>query len=158
MTTQYNKHSTILAKMALEILNGNKDVLDINGIKEIIAIYLMIPYMSNRVLDPPDNSSFIPKITERFSEDISFSDLRDTIAHSFVTVEEDDGDPNSRRGKMLCFDDRIICDKKSHSKKGLHGDAVFIPIEYTHNRLIQVAKKLVDKKHNTKQCTAKIAK
>ena len=87
MSTQYNNHSTILADIALAILNGNKDALDINGTKEIVALYLMIPYMSNVVLDPPDDLSFIPKITGRFSKDISFNDLRDTIAHSFVTVE-----------------------------------------------------------------------
>ncbi len=127
MSTQYNNHYTILADIALAILNGNKDALDINGIKEIVALYLMIPYMSNVVLDPPDDSSFIPKITGRFSKDIGFNDLRDTIAHSFVTVEEDDGDSNSRHGKMLCFDDRIICDKKEHSKKRPSRKCSFYP-------------------------------
>ena len=43
MSTQYNNHSTILADIALAILNGNKDALDINGTKEIVALYLMIP-------------------------------------------------------------------------------------------------------------------
>ena len=150
MSTQYNNHSTILADIALAILNGNKDALDINGAKEIVALYLMIPYMSNVVLDPPDDLSFIPKITGRFGKDISFNDLRDTIAHSFVTVEEDDGDSNSRHGKMLCFDDRIICDKKEHSKKGLHGNAVFIPIDYVHHRLVQAAQEVINA-HNAKK-------
>ena len=127
MSTQYNNHSTNLADIALAILNGNKDALDINGTKEIVALYLMIPYMSKDVLDPPDDLSFIPKITGRFSKDISFNDLKDTIAHSFVTVEEDDGDSNSRHGKMLCFDDRIICDKKEHSKKRPSRKCSFYP-------------------------------
>lgn len=43
---KYNSHAKLLADVALNILNGNKDVLDVNGIKEIIALYLLIPYIT----------------------------------------------------------------------------------------------------------------
>ena len=43
---KYNSHAKFLADIAIAILNGNKLVLDVNGVKEIIALYLLIPYIT----------------------------------------------------------------------------------------------------------------
>ena len=42
-----------MAEIALNILQGNKNTLDATGAKEIIALYLMIPYMTKSRLDAP---------------------------------------------------------------------------------------------------------
>ena len=148
MSTQYNNHSTILADIALAVLNGNKDALDINGTKEIIALYLMIPYMSKKTLISPNEDCFIPKLSGNFCKGVKIINLRNAISHSFVTVEEDDGDPNSNHGKVLILDDRAFYSQKEHDKKGPHGNTCTIPIEYAHNKLIQMAQEVINM-HNT---------
>ena len=42
---RYNEHAKFVADIAIEVLAGNKNVLDVNGVKEIIALYLFIPYI-----------------------------------------------------------------------------------------------------------------
>ncbi len=129
----YNEHATFMADIAKAVLEGNKNVLDVNGVKEIIVLYLLIPYMSENTLQTPGEKYVIPHIRGAFVEDIQFEELRNTICHSFVTVEENTGD--GYHGKNLIFDDRIITDKKIHSKKGNHGEAYFINIETISKRL-----------------------
>lgn len=129
----YNEHALLMADITNAVLNGNKDVLDFNGVKEIIALYLMIPYMSDDTLQTPGEKYIIPHLEGKFLNNITYSELRNTICHSFVTVEEDKGD--GIHGKRLIFDDRIITDKKTHSKKGNHSEAYNIDIEYVHKKL-----------------------
>ena len=129
----YNEHATFMADIAKAMLEGNKNALDINGVKEIIALYLMIPYMSDATLQTPGDKYIIPHLSGCFLKDITYSELRNTICHSFVTVEEDNGD--GVHGKRLIFDDRINTDKKIHSQKGHHSEAYNIDIEYVHEKL-----------------------
>lgn len=129
----YNEHATFMADIAQAVLEGNKNVLDVNGVKEIIALYLMIPYMSDTTLQTPGDKYIIPHLNGIFLNNIPYSELRNTICHSFVTVEEDNGD--GVHGKRLIFDDRIICDKKIHSQKGFHSEAYNINIENVHKKL-----------------------
>ena len=132
---QYNSHAKFLADIAKAILDGKKAVLDVNGVKEIIALYLLIPYMTPDTLTPPDEKCIIPKLSGSFSDDITLEDLRNTICHSFVTVEKDKGD-GSIHGKTLILDDRVIYhNRKEHAELGIHESAYRIPIDYTHKRL-----------------------
>lgn len=133
---KYNEHALFLADIAKAVLEGNGNVLEVNGVKEIIALYLMIPYMSSSTLDTPDERCIIPKIQGKFCNSITYEDLRNTIAHSFVTVEEDKND-GSYHGKYLIFDDRIVSDKKEHSKKGNHSTAHFIRIDVIRDELLE---------------------
>ena len=137
----YNEHATFMADIAKSVLKGNKDVLDVNGVKEIIALYMMIPYMSDNTLQTPGDKYIIPHLDGDFLNSISYSDLRNTISHSFVTVEEDNGD--GVHGKRLIFDDRIITEKKKHSQKGNHSEAYTINIESVHNKLIEMVDKII---------------
>ena len=144
MSNQYNNHVTFLAEIASAILNGNRAVLDVNGVSEIIALYLMIPYMSRVTLRSPDEGSCMPKLTGDFCKGISIHDLRDTISHSFVTIEEDDGNPDSKHGKVLVFDDRAFYNGRTeHENKGYHGSTCEIPIGYVHDRLMQMAEEVI---------------
>ena len=133
----YNSYATFLADIAQAIINGNKDVLDVNGVKEIISLYLLIPYMTNSTLQTPDEKCIFPKLAGDFMPGISYNDLRDTICHSFVTVEEDKND-GSIHGKRLI----LTVDRKIHSKKFFHGNTNYLLIESVHSRVKEMIKEI----------------
>lgn len=59
----YNEHAIFMSRIAIELLNGNIDILSAKGVKEIIAMYLLIPYITNKQLDTPDSKYYnIPKL------------------------------------------------------------------------------------------------
>ena len=138
----FNEHAKFLAEIGIEILKGNKNVLDVNGVKEIISLYLLIPYITDSTLETPDNLCKIPQLKGSFINGITLENLRNTIAHSFVTVEElmNDG---SEHGKYLIFDDRIIEDKKVHSQKGKHSNCYSIYIDKINKRLTELFNEVV---------------
>ena len=139
----YNDHAKFLADIGLEIVKGNAGILNINGVKEIIGLYLLIPYITNATLDTPDEACVIPHLQGQFIGNISLEDLRNTISHSFVTVEQfkDDG---TQHGKYLIFDDRIITDKATHSKKGKHGSCYSIMIDQINRRLNELYNEIIN--------------
>ena len=136
----YNGHAKFLADIAFAILTGNKNALDINGVKEIISLYLLIPYMTEQKLTTPGKECAIPSLYGAFLGEITYADLRNTICHSFVTVEEDMSDDD--HGKKLIFDDRIISDRKKHNKKGYHSEAYSIGIDTIHRRLMEMVNEI----------------
>ena len=139
---KFNEHAKFLADIAKAILNGNKNALDINGVKEIIALYLMIPYMTPDTLTTPDDKCVIPKVDGEFCEGIRIEDLRNALGHSFVTVEEDKND-GSLHGKVLIFDDRALYQKrKEHADLGQHSSATNIKIDYAHKRLLELLEEI----------------
>lgn len=134
----YNDHAKFMADIAMSILNGNKCVLEVNGVKEIIALYLLIPYITPDKLTTPDEKCVIPNISGDFCNDISLEDLRNAICHSFVTVEEDKND-GTIHGKRLIVDDRALFhNRKSHTDMGIHSTATNIMIEDAHKRLVEL--------------------
>lgn len=131
---KYNEHAKFLADIALAILEGNKSALDVNGVKEIIAFYLLIPYITPAQLRTPGENYIIPRISGKFSDNINYEDIRDTICHSFITVEEKKGIPG--HGDYLIFDDRVMKNKQVHSKQDYHSQCVPVRIDYAHEKLI----------------------
>ena len=114
----YNEHAIFMSRIAIELLNGNIDILSAKGVKEIIAMYLLIPYITNKQLDTPDSKYYnIPKldINSLFSK-VQYKDgslskttldgIRNAICHSFVSLTE--------KGDLI-LDDRASLDKKVHS-------------------------------------------
>ena len=136
--TNYNDHAKFMADIALNILNGNKGVLDVNGVKEIVALYLLIPYITPDKLSTPDEKCIIPNICGNFCNGVSLEDLRNAICHSFVTVEEDKND-GTIHGKCLIVDDRALFhNRKSHTDLGMHSTAANIMIKDAHKRLVEL--------------------
>ena len=134
----YNDHAKFMADIAINILNGKKGVLDVNGVKEIIALYLLIPYITPDKLTTPDEKCIIPNISGDFCNGVSFEDLRNAICHSFVTAEENQND-GTIHGKRLIIDDRALFhNRKSHADLGTHSTAANIMIEYAHKRLVEL--------------------
>ncbi len=134
---KYNSHAKYMAEIALNILQGNKNTLDATGAKEIIALYLMIPYMTKSRLDAPDKECIIPMIDTEFYNNIKTSDLRDAICHSFVTAEEN--------SNQIVIDDRAKYEKRS-SHEGLKDKSgcVKLPIEYANRKLTELCEGIVN--------------
>ena len=131
---QYNSHAKFMAEIAENVLLGNKNVLDTIGAKEIIGLYLMIPYATKVSLVLPDEKCVIPKITDDFCEHISISNLRDAICHSFVTAEESGN---------LILDDRAFHDRSSHDKLEDKTYCVNIPAKYVNKRLLGIFEEIL---------------
>ena len=135
----YNDHATHMADIALRILAGDEKILRVNGVKELIALYLLIPYMTPDTLTTPDERCVIPKVDGDFCG-ISREDLRNAICHSFVTFEEDHND-GTIHGKRLIVDDRVeYHNRRDHAALGVHSTAHNIMIEDAHERLVELFK------------------
>lgn len=117
---------------------GMRVLWKMNGVRQILALYLLIPYMTDSKLEKPDDACEIPTISGLFSKDIDFKDLRDAICHSFTTTEE--------AGDSLIIDDRATMKRKTHDKLGQHGSCIKIPIDYTDKRLREVIGGILQRK------------
>ena len=140
---RYNEHAKFMADNAVEVLAGNKNVFDVNGVKEIIALYLLIPYITPSQLKTPGEGYIVPKITDNFSEAITLRNLRDAICHSFVTTEEKLND-GSGHGDYLILDDRAFYNRMEHEKLTTNSGTTKIRIDYTHKRLEEIFKQIID--------------
>lgn len=137
----YNEHAIFMSRIGIELLNGNIDVLNAKGVKEIIAMYLLIPYITKNQLDKPDENYYnIPKLdinsifTKVYNKDNTLSEMtldgiRNAICHSFVSLTE--------HGDLL-FDDRASCDKKAHSAMIDKGFCNRLELEKTSQKLLSL--------------------
>tara|TARA_R110001583_G_scaffold70891_1_gene200170 strand:+ start:226 stop:672 length:447 start_codon:yes stop_codon:yes gene_type:complete len=139
--TNFREHSIFLSEIAQNILNGNDNILSIPGVREIIAMYLIIPYITNDQLDTGMPSK-MPKLdlSKEFINEINLENLRNTISHSFVTVEE------SRKDKLgrIILDDRAQMSRTKHNKQEIKTKGVFVDIQHAHNRLNELHSEIID--------------
>jgi hypothetical protein len=138
--TNFKEHSIFQSEVADSILAGNDKVLSIPGVREIIAMYLLIPYMTNDQLDvgtpskPPQLD-----ISEEITSGVNLKNLRDAICHSFVTVEE------SSKGMLgrIIIDDRAQMNRRAHDKQTTTTQCVSMDILELHNKLKKLHEKLI---------------
>ena len=135
----YNNHATTMSQIAVSLLMG-ENPLNVKGIRELLAMYLLIPYITKSQLDTPDGSYRIPKLdintvfTKVQFKNGNFSDmtlgrLRDALCHSFVALT-DKGD--------LMLDDRASCDRKTHDSMTDKGFCNRLVLEKTRNKLFSL--------------------
>ena len=140
---KYNSHAKFMAEIAVAVLNWNKNVLDVNWVKEIIALYLLIPYITPDTLVTPWEDFVLPKLEGAFSDTVSLKNLRDSICHMFVTAEEKTNDW-SGHGDYLIFDDRIFHDRCIHDKLWDISKTWNISINYVHQRLLELYNEILN--------------
>jgi len=130
--TNFREHSIFLSEIAQNILNGNDNFLSIPGVREIIALYLLIPYTTNEQLDTGMPSK-MPQLdlSQEFIDGINLRNLRDTICHSFVTVEESSKDKLGR----IIIDDRSQMNRKPHDEQAIKTKGVFVDILQAREKL-----------------------
>ncbi|MBR6722698.1 hypothetical protein IKL64_04520 [bacterium] len=135
----YNCHATTMSQIAVNLLMG-ENPLNVKGIRELIAMYMLIPYITNSQLDTPNECYKIPKLdinkvfTKVQFKDGSLSDmtlgrLRDALCHSFVALT-DKGD--------LMLDDRASCDRKTHDSMTDKGFCNRLVLDKTRQKLLSL--------------------
>ena len=142
----YNEHAIFMSRLAIDLLKGNFNILNKKGIKELIAMYLLIPYITNQQLDKPSEKYYnVPKLdvsslfTKVYNKDNTLSEMtigriRDAICHSFVSRLEN-GD--------LLLDDRASCDRKTHDNLDDKGFCNRLEIARTSKKLLSLHEKVI---------------
>ena len=139
--TNFREHSIFLSEIAQNILNGNDKILSIPGVREIISLYLLIPYTTHDQLDAGMPSK-MPKLdlSEEFINGVSLRNLRDAICHSFVTVEESS---RERLGRII-IDDRAQMTRKDHDKQEVKTLNTSLEIPQTQKKLRELHSKIIN--------------
>ena len=61
----YNNHAVTMAQIAVNLLEG-KNPLNVRGVRELLALYLLVPYITNKRLDVPAANYNVPQlVTQR---------------------------------------------------------------------------------------------
>ncbi|MBQ8464522.1 MAG: hypothetical protein IJ545_00765 [Alphaproteobacteria bacterium] len=146
---KYNEHAVFMSEIALEVLKGNKLILDLKGVKELIAMYLLIPYITKDQLDKPSMNHNLPQLdinkifqnsidSEGNKCDITLDNLRNAICHSFVTIED-------REEGYIIIDDRAIyTNRASHSNQIKKSLCQRIHIESAKAKLLELHNDVID--------------
>lgn len=140
----YNNHATTMSQIAVNLLMG-ENPLEVKGVRELLAMYLLVPYITNSQLDTPDENYNIPKLdvnsvfTKVQFKDGSLSDmtldrLRNALCHSFVCLT-DKGD--------IMLDDRASCDRKTHDSMTDKSFCNRLVLEKTRNKLLSLHKEVL---------------
>ena len=137
----FREHSIFLSEIAQNILDGNDRILLTPGVREIIALYLLIPYTTYDQLDFGMPSK-MPKLdlSEEIINGVNLRNLRDAICHSFVTVEESSKDKLGR----IIIDDRAQMSRKTHDKQEIKTLGVFLKIPQTRQKLKELHSKIIN--------------
>lgn len=144
--TSYNNHAITMSNIAISLLMGGNP-LNIRGIRELLAMYLLIPYITKSQLDTPNENYNIPQLdldslfTKVINKDGSMSEmtldgLRNALCHSFVALT-DKGD--------LLLDDRASCDRKTHDALDDKGFCNRLVLYKTRNKLLSLHKEVIQR-------------
>jgi hypothetical protein len=139
--TNFREHSIFLSEIAKSILEGNSQVLAVPGVREIIALYLLIPYTTHDQLDTGMPSK-MPQLdlSEEFINGINLRNLRDALCHSFATVEESIGNQMGR----IIIDDRSQMNRKTHDTQESKTKGVFIDVKKANEKLQELHNKIIN--------------
>lgn len=140
----YNNHAVTMAQIAVNLLEG-KNPLNVCGVRELLALYLLVPYITNKRLDVPAANYNVPQLDMktvltkvRFKNgslsEMTLENLRNALCHSFVALTE--------KGDLL-LDDRASLDRKTHDSLSDKGFCNRLEIGKTHNKLLALHKSIL---------------
>lgn len=143
----YNEHAIFLSEIAVNLLENNTNALIVPGIREIISMYLLIPYITKDLLDTPSSNHNIPQLNtsevfyEYLNEDgtkhqINLEGLRNAICHSFVSLED--------KGGIIVDDRSIHPNRRSHVNQQKKSLCERLDIELTRKKLLNFHKKVLE--------------
>ena len=139
-----------MSQIAVSLLLG-ENPLNMKGVRELLAVYLLIPYITNSQLDKPDEHYNIPKLNIKslfgkvINKDGTLSEmtldgLRNAICHSFVALTE--------KGDLL-LDDRASCvNRKAHDAFDDKGFCNRLELDKTRNKLLLLHKQILQQQAN----------
>lgn len=155
--TSYNNHAITMSNIAISLLMGGNP-LNIKGVRELLAMYLLVPYITKSQLETPSENYNIPKLdvnslfTKVINKDGTMSEmtldgLRNAICHSFMALT-DKGDlmlddracfPNRKAHDEVkdkgCFN-RLVLNKTRDKLLSLHKQVIQQQVEF-HNNLLK---------------------
>ncbi len=140
----YNNHAITMSDIAVSLLSGYNP-LEVKGVRELLAMYLLIPYITRSQLDTPSKEYNVPQLnldslfTKVINKDGSLSEmtldsLRNALCHSFVALT-DKGD--------LLLDDRASCDRKTHDAMTDKGFCNRLELEKTRKKLLSLHEEVI---------------
>ena len=140
----YNNHAVTMAQIAVNLLEG-KNPLNVCGVRELLALYLLVPYITNKRLDVPAANYNVPQLDMktvltkvRFKNgslsEMTLENLRNALCHSFVALTE--------KGDLL-LDDRASLDRKTHDSLSDKGFCNRLEIGKTRNKLLALHKSIL---------------
>ncbi|WP_272151824.1 hypothetical protein [Tenacibaculum aiptasiae] len=137
----FKEHSIFMSEIAHNLLQGNYAILETPGVREIISLYMLIPYATRSQLDKGEHF-IMPKldIEKEFLHGVKLEDLRNTISHSFVTVEESTPEKNGR----IIIDDRAQMGRKEHEAQEVKSLNVNFEINELNNKLKELHKEVIE--------------
>lgn len=141
----YNNHAVTMSQIAVSLLLG-ENPLNMKGVRELLAVYLLIPYITNSQLDKPDEHYNIPKLNIKslfgkvINKDGTLSEmtldgLRNAICHSFVALTE--------KGDLLLDDRASFATRKAHDALDDKGFCNRLELEKTRNKLLTLHKQVL---------------
>ena len=140
----YNNHAVTMAQIAVNLLEG-KNPLNGCGVRELLALYLLVPYITNKRLDVPAANYNVPQLDMKtvltkvrfkngsLSEE-TLDNLRNALCHSFVALTE--------KGDLI-LDDRASLDRKTHDSLSDKGFCNRLEIGKTRNKLLALHKSIL---------------
>jgi len=142
--TSYNNHAITMSKIAISLLMG-ENPLDIKGVRELLAMYLLVPYITKSQLETPSENCNIPKldVNSMFAKvinkdgtmsEMTLERLRNAICHSFMALT-DKGD--------LMLDDRASLDRKAHEELEDKGFCNRLELAKTRSKLLSLHKQVI---------------
>ena len=142
----YNEHAIFMAEIAEKLLEVEDEVLIAKGVRELIAMYLLIPYITIGQLDKPYEKYYnVPKLdintifTKLLTKDnntieITLEGLRSAICHSFITIEDNKG---------IVIDDRSSCSRSTHDKLTNKSFCNKLDIDETRLKLLELHRQII---------------
>ena len=133
-----------MSNIAISLLMGGNP-LNIKGVRELLAMYLLVPYITKSQLETPSENYNIPKLdinslfTKVINKDGTMSEmtlesLRNAICHSFMALT-DKGD--------LMLDDRASLDRKAHEELEDKGFCNRLELAKTRSKLLSLHKQVI---------------
>ena len=140
----YNNHAVTMAQIAVNLLEG-KNPLNVRGVRELLALYLLVPYITNKRLDVPAANYNVPHLDMktvltkvRFKNgslsEVTLDNLRNALCHSFVALTE--------KGDLI-LDDRASLDRKTHDSLSDKGFCNRLEIGKTRHKLLALHKSIL---------------
>ena len=142
--TSYNNHAITMSNIAISLLMGDNP-LNIKGVRELLAMYLLVPYITKSQLETPSENCNIPKldVNSMFAKvmnkdgtlsEMTLESLRNAICHSFIALT-DKGD--------LMLDDRASLDRKAHEELEDKGFCNRLELDKTRSKLLSLHKQVI---------------
>ena len=142
--TSYNNHAITMSNIAISLLMGGNP-LNIKGVRELLAMYLLVPYITKSQLETPSENCNIPKldVNSMFAKvmnkdgtlsEMTLESLRNAICHSFMALT-DKGD--------LMLDDRASLDRKAHEELEDKGFCNRLELAKTRSKLLSLHKQVI---------------